>query len=310
VRLFEVTGNAPYRTAARGVFSSFLLPHGAFSPWVVRVDSDQHLWLEEYPRADPDGTFNGLMFAAFGVWDYWRLTRDARAARLFQGALTTVADNFSTTFRNRGWISHYCTSHPFIESEKYHFIHVRELLLMYAITRDATFARRADALVGDFPPYAVSGTVAFAAGSYTGFRFDGQGRTIGSRTLTLKAASSAPADQRKRIEGQPGAWYRITAGKLAGYYVPESLGGAVLRGKYVDYRYYPNRRAVLTAHTRHVGLRFSRSGGITSKKSVTPGHAVAFAVSETAYWNGHQYLRAVTGPLAGTWVLRSEFAGF
>jgi hypothetical protein len=310
VRLLEATGNARYRTAARGVFSSLLLPRGAFSPWVVRVDSADHLWLEEYPRADPDGTFNGLMFAAFGVWDYWRLTRDARAVKLFQGALTTVADNFSVTFRNRDWISHYCTSHPFVQSEKYHFIHIRELFLMYAITRDASFARRAEALVADFPPWAVSGTVSFAAGTYTGFRFDREGKPIGSRTLRLSAASSAPANQRRRIEGQPGAWYRITAGKLAGYYVAERLAHVVLRGKYVDYRYYPNRRAVLGAHTRYVGLTFSRSGSIKSRKIVTPSRNVAFAVAESAYWNGHQYLKAVTGPLAGTWVLRSEFAGF
>jgi len=126
VRLYETTGDIQYKNAADGVFASFLRLRNTKSPWVVWVDDDNHLWLEEYANEVPDRTLNGHMFAVFGLWDYWRLTKDERAVKLYQGALTLVKDYFPQ-FRNENWLSHYCLEHPDAFSTKYHQIHIKQL---------------------------------------------------------------------------------------------------------------------------------------------------------------------------------------
>lgn len=90
-RLYALTHAPRWAAAARGVFASFLAPQRAHAPWVSRVDSRGYLWLEEYPtpHADDD-TVNGLMFAALGLASYDLVFQDARALRLFDGALATT----------------------------------------------------------------------------------------------------------------------------------------------------------------------------------------------------------------------------
>jgi hypothetical protein len=72
-------------------------------------------------------------------------------------------------------------------------------------------------------------TLTFAAGTYVGQQFDADGAVTASRPYTLAASSAAPTDQLSEIPNQPGAWYAITAGIWAGYWVAESpaivLGG-------------------------------------------------------------------------------------
>jgi uncharacterized protein YkwD len=66
-------------------------------------------------------------------------------------------------------------------------------------------------------------TVAFAAGTYTGFRFSGTGTILGRRSYRLGHSSTAPTSKRAVIAGHPGTWYYITAGVWAGYWVRASL---------------------------------------------------------------------------------------
>ena len=90
-RLYAVTHEAVWASAARNIFASFLVLQHAGSPWITRVDAHGYLWIEEYPtpRADDD-TVNGLMFAALGLASYILAFQDARALRLFDGATATI----------------------------------------------------------------------------------------------------------------------------------------------------------------------------------------------------------------------------
>ena len=194
VRLFEVTNDQTYRAAADGVFASFLRPKAGFSPWVVWVDSYRHLWLEEYPKQAADRTLNGHLFATFGMWDYWRLTQDERAKTLYQGALTTVA-NYFTTFRTAKWISQYCLSHPTVLNDTYHLIHISELLRAFTMTRGLAFLRLAETLMSDYPPPSVTGSVRFAAGTHQGVKFNSNG-TVASLAEPHADPGLHRADQR------------------------------------------------------------------------------------------------------------------
>jgi hypothetical protein len=146
VRLFELTGEAHYRHAADAIFSSFLRPRPA-SPWTVFVDSDRHLWLEEYPKDPPMQVLNGHIFAIFGLYDYYLLTGSPDALSLIEGAAVTVLHYFPR-FRVPGGISLYSIRLR-QESSKYHAVHVMQLRLLAAITGDAVFSRFADLLAQD-----------------------------------------------------------------------------------------------------------------------------------------------------------------
>ena len=82
-----------YRSEADGTFKAFLVPQVARKPWVTWVHAGQ-LWLDEYPRTDValgDRTYNGHMFAAFGLYQYFLLSQrrarpPARAGRVQHGS--------------------------------------------------------------------------------------------------------------------------------------------------------------------------------------------------------------------------------
>src|SRR5829696_5179286 len=128
VRLFEATGKAEYRIASDGVFASFRFAQGGPEPWTVRL-LGSNLWLEEYAGPVTDGTFNGHMFAAFGLWEYWRLTKSGTARLLLQGALASVKDR-APELRVSGWRSHYCLEHQ-EDAGRYHFTHIHQLHKLY-----------------------------------------------------------------------------------------------------------------------------------------------------------------------------------
>ena len=303
-RLYDVTQDEIYRNAADGVFASFLRPKATSTPWTVWVDSLNHLWLEEYPGRAADRTLNGHMFAVFGMWDYWRLTQDERAKTLYQGALTTVVDYFNQ-YRNEKWISRYCLTHPTVLSDKYHLIHISELFHIFALTRGLAFARLADTLIADYPPPAVSGNVLFAAGTHEGVKFNSNGTVASRKNLTLSRASTAPSDQRIRIQGQPGLWYRITAGALAGHHVQEKYGIVTMQGRSVTLNYYPARKVTMTANTTFTGFEFNDNGSVRSQASILTTEQTSFGAVASAVWNGREYLLAETGPLAGRWIHRA-----
>jgi hypothetical protein len=154
VRLFEATGDPAYRVAADETFASFRNPGipGAAEDriWTVFIDADGYYWPEEYPAAIPDRTFNGMVFASFGLYDYHRLTGSADAATLFKAVMTTVL-HVLPAIRVEGGLSRYCLGHA-VQSPSYHAVHIDQLRVLQRLTGDAAFARWADLLLADHDP--------------------------------------------------------------------------------------------------------------------------------------------------------------
>ena len=238
----------------------------------------------------PDRTFNGLIFSLWGLWDYWRLTKDARAQSLWDGAITTVLA-YASSIRNAGWASSYCMSHPWSIVTKYHLIHIVQLATLYRMSHHPALARYAEALVGDYPPPALKGTVSLPAGRLTGFCFSSKGRVLRHRTLRLSRRASVSTDNRVRIKNR-GIWYRVTNGPLEGLYVPESPPTVVLQGSCVSMDWDPVRSGRLAAGREAVGRVFTASGAVVQTRRVSPSEATPVGVSRTACWNGvrHAYV--------------------
>jgi D-glucuronyl C5-epimerase C-terminus len=304
VRLFQATADTAWMDAADGAAASFSNLPEADLPWVTQVDPAGYLWLEEYPMpqpADSDFTFNGHVFALFGLYDYQQETEDPVATQLFDGGVTTVlryAPLASGGFRNPSWISRYCLAHGTLTA-KYHEIVTTQLLQVQTATGDARFARTADRYRDDYPTTFAS-TVRFAAGTVTGYAFDAKGRITRQRTIQLSRTSSAPADRYSRIIGR-GVYYHIKAGSLAGYWVPERAGRINAMGRYGETRYTPQRTAIFLVG-KTTGSRFDSRGLPTSTRRITIPTVSSAPFDATAMYGGLRYAHITAGTLSGYWV--------
>jgi hypothetical protein len=144
----------------------------------------------------------------------------------------------------------------------------------------------------------------FLAGTYTGYAFDSAGRVTASRTATLARTSGAPTSQRSAaIPGQPGAWFKVTAGIWAGYWVRESPK-VYLPGIASQMTLSPVGSAMFGSGT-YTGYRFDAAGRVTATKAAALPRPSAASAGATGIINGQPYLAIVTGIWAGYWVPKS-----
>lgn len=150
-RMFSLTSDSTYFNDSKRVFKSFTQLKGeGFPTWVSCIDKHGNLWLEEYPRNLPCFTLNGKIFAIFGIYDFYLITRDKRAKEMLQAALTTVKENLPK-YRVVNEFSYYCLKHKNfnVQNEGYHFIHIEQLYLLEKITGDEYFGLMAENFVAD-----------------------------------------------------------------------------------------------------------------------------------------------------------------
>jgi hypothetical protein len=150
VRMYRVTGEMTYLETAQAFLKSFDRSGPSSRPWVSRI-IDRELWFEEYPvNAHPDRVLNGFMFAVYGLYEYWQLTRERTARHLLEGALTTLKANV-LRYRVPDGISYYCLRHR-QRYEHYHFVHIKQLGYIARMSGDPFFSDVADLLRADHPP--------------------------------------------------------------------------------------------------------------------------------------------------------------
>jgi hypothetical protein len=300
-RMYRVTGETGFRSAADAVFASFLLPKATGKPWVVEVDTANRLWLEEWPKdGDPDFTYNGHTFATYGLYDYALLTKDSRAVALFDGATTTTL-RVAKAIRTPGWISKYCFAHRLL-SAGYHAVHTRQLLSLQALTGEAGFASWSDLFREDYAAPALRGTVLLAAGRHTGYVFSASGHPTASRTATLARAARVTIDRRTRVYGNGGYWYHVTNGTWAGYLVREAPAQAYLLGSHPQATYDPARRLAVSAGDRVYAVRLSSSGQVTERRTFDVSSGSTMGTTARSLVEGRSMLRADDGWLVGWWV--------
>lgn len=156
-------------------------------------------------------------------------------------------------------------------------------------------------------------TVIFAAGTYTGYRFDPRGRILGKKTMTLTKRSNAPSVARGKVLGQTGVWDSSSTGTLAGYQVREVPGRTYVLGMCASYRY----RAPRPVRAAVGGIRAYALAGSGSLSSVVTTYPAGprVDVDARAVLNGAEYLKLASGPYAGRWIryqdaIRLQSAGF
>lgn len=151
VRLYEYTGKEKYLEYSKKLFNAFkrIKGHGA-QPWISCIDKNNNIWYEEYPSDLPAFTLNGKIFAILGLYDYYRVTKDAEVKHWLNAGLTTIKKNMHR-FRVEGERSLYCLKHYRCQIKAYHPLHAEQLDVLYEITGESSFAKMARAFKRDTP---------------------------------------------------------------------------------------------------------------------------------------------------------------
>lgn len=313
VRLYQITGDARYRAAADWTFNSFLQPRtnpAQVAPWTVVVDDADLYWIEEYPAEPIDYTFNGHVWAIYGLTDYWAMSGRAEASELALGAIA-AARHVAYAIRRPGTFSRYCLKHSVV-SPAYHLHHWFQLMQLYTLTGTTEFARLADTFAADYPDPRLSGTARFLAGRHTAYRFDASGRVIGTRTVAFASQSQAPVSTRRKVTGQSGIWLLVSAGAFAGHWVRESPTAVFLMGIHASQRhpaisggpaeYLPARRLTVAAGSYRAYRYHPATGAVLGSKLASFSRPSSTFARQVAIINGRPHARIIAGTWTGYWL--------
>ena len=138
LRGFLVTNEKKYLDAAILAFKSF--KKDVSEGGVTYTDDNGYLWFEEYIIEPYSHVLNGFIWSLFGVYDFYLVTKDDEAKKIFGLAIKTLTDNlhrFDTGFWSLYSLSP--TKLKLIASPFYHSLHIVQLDILYRITKEKRF---------------------------------------------------------------------------------------------------------------------------------------------------------------------------
>ena len=142
VRAYSETSNDIYLNAAQRAFESFLksMDKGG----VTYLDEDGHTWFEEYIVSPPTHILNGFIWASWGIYDYFLVTGEPVAQKLFNQAVRTLVTNlrrydagFWSLYEQSG------TRLKMLSSPFYHHLHIVQLEVLHRLTEENIFRQYA-----------------------------------------------------------------------------------------------------------------------------------------------------------------------
>jgi hypothetical protein len=105
---------------------------------VRRRDEHGNLWLEEYPSKEPSFVLNGFIYALFGLYDLYRVTRDEEVRRDIDTCIDTLVARLPDF--DSGYWSNYDLQRR--ELVRYYYqknVHVPQLAVLEALTGNPVF---------------------------------------------------------------------------------------------------------------------------------------------------------------------------
>jgi heparosan-N-sulfate-glucuronate 5-epimerase len=140
-RAWQCSSDARYIEGARRALATFSVP---LERGGITDTCNGRITYEEYPAQPAPHVLNGMIFALFGLWDLVRAEPDdPRAAAFFERGAATV--EALLPLYDTGWWSLYDLYHLEAASPRnpctahYHDIHIKQLMVMHAITGRDTF---------------------------------------------------------------------------------------------------------------------------------------------------------------------------
>ncbi len=143
VRAHRETGDPDYSDTAKRAFESLL--RSTDKGGVLFTDQRGDVWIEEYLVSPPTHILNGLIWAVWGVHDYFLATADPSARQLFDKVVQTLANNLADY--DLGFWSLYeqsGTRLKMVASPFYHRLHIVQLGIMHQLTGRDIFLQYAE----------------------------------------------------------------------------------------------------------------------------------------------------------------------
>jgi hypothetical protein len=176
------------------------------------------------------------------------------------------------------------------------------LLKLYAVSGDTRFVHLADEYDDDYSSTA-SGTIQLSPGIYTAYSFPPVVKKTKGWRLRASAAMTRVVDQRGRISGKAGWWFRIASGAFKGRYLQEVPARVYYRGVAAAL-VYPAQVPVTLKPGRIRGEQIGALGAIIATKTVSISVPTKALVTQKAVVNGVPEVLVASGPLSGFWVPR------
>jgi len=138
-RAYELTKNNIYKQTATKAFKAFerkiTEPGG-----VTFTDDNGYTWFEELIFNPPTHVLNGFIWATWGVYDYYLLTKSQKALQLFTEAIKTLENNIQRYDIGFWTVYHLLpTRLKMVASPYYQKLHIVQLEAMYRITGKEIF---------------------------------------------------------------------------------------------------------------------------------------------------------------------------
>ena len=144
LRAYLLTNDPKYLATAKTAFASFNYSTDV-DGGVRFTDTNGDIWLEEAIVKPATHILNGFMWALWGVYDYWLVTKEPAALTLFNQCVETIERNLSRY--DTGFWSRYDlapTKIPCLASRYYHALHIAQLKVMYLLTGKLVFKQYAE----------------------------------------------------------------------------------------------------------------------------------------------------------------------
>ncbi|MFC1692658.1 D-glucuronyl C5-epimerase family protein [Candidatus Latescibacterota bacterium] len=144
VRAYSLTKNEKYLTVAAKSFKSF--ERGIDdSGGVTYIDKEGYFWFEELIFDPPTHVLNGFIWALWGIYDYYLVTKDEKALHLFREGTRTLEDKIEKYDIGFWSIYHLLpTKLKMIASTYYQRLHIVQLEAMYNLTGKKIFKEYAN----------------------------------------------------------------------------------------------------------------------------------------------------------------------
>jgi len=136
LRMFQLGGDKSLLETAQKAyeFMKFDVSEGG----VRRYDLDGNLWFEEYPTEEPSLVLNGFIYALFGLYDLYRVTKSEIVKKDIDACVKTLKENIAKY--DTGYWSLYDRMHK--ELVKYYYqknVHTPQLEALYDLTGEEIF---------------------------------------------------------------------------------------------------------------------------------------------------------------------------
>jgi len=137
LRAYQLTDDKKYLDVAEKSYKAF--EENIENGGVRFVDEEGSAWIEEYAIIPPPHVLNGFLFAVFGIYDFYRVTKSKDALSLFNKEISTLEKNIQRY--DIGYWSLYNLLDKIPATKPYHELHIKQLNVLYKLTNKEIFKK-------------------------------------------------------------------------------------------------------------------------------------------------------------------------